>query len=295
MRLLVTGAKGQVGIELCTKAHILHYDVIELDLPELDITDADAVFESVTQSQPDIVINAAAYTEVDMAEMHKERAFAVNRDGVEYLARTADHIGIPFLHISTDFVYDGNTSTPYTEEVEVCPLSVYGKSKAAGEAVVRERIRQYVILRTSWVYSTHGTNFVKTMLQLGDARREIRVVADQYGSPTSASDIADTIITVIDRIDSKGEIPWGTYHYCGGGITTWHGFAREIFALAYRRVDMIPPDVVPIPTTDYRTPARRPMYSVLNCTKIEQTFELKRPLWQLSLAKVIDKLLTSSS
>jgi len=294
MKILVTGANGQVGTEVCTLARAHLYDVDALDLPELDITDADAVIRCVRQSQPDLLVNAAAYTAVDRAEEQPDTAFAVNRDGPGHLAKAAGIAGIPLIHLSTDFVFDGKTSTPYLEETPVAPLSTYGASKAEGESAIRVHLREHIILRTSWVYSAHGQNFVKTMLRLGTSRPSLRVVADQHGCPTSARDIAGTILLLIDRIRSARPVPWGIYHYCGKGSTTWHGFAGEIFSQAHDLADLSPPEVLAIPTSEYPTKAVRPLYSVLDCTKIERALGLPRPSWKQSLREVVEQLVLSS-
>lgn len=216
MRIAVIGAKGQVGWELARRAPLLGHEALAWDMAELDITDAVAVDRALAVSGADAVINAAAYTAVDKAEQEPELAFAVNRDGPAHLAAACNRLHIPLLHISTDYVYDGNKPNPYVEDDPVAPLGVYGQSKAEGDDAVLRLLPRHLILRVSWVFGIHGHNFVKTMLRLAQEREELRVVADQFGCPTYAGDIADTLLELAGRtaeIDASGA--WGTYHYCG--------------------------------------------------------------------------------
>src|SRR6195256_2432767 len=224
MKLLVPGAGGQVGRELSRLAWPADYRVATFDRAEVDITRKDAVTAAFDRERPDIVINAAAYTAVDRAESEPDAAWAGNCAGPGYLAAACRSAGIPLIHISTDYVFDGSKKGPYREDDPVKPLGVYGRSKEAGDRAVREALAEHVILRTAWVYSAHGHNFVKTMLRLGGERPVLRVVADQTGSPTSAADIAAAIAGVVRRIAAGGR-HWGTYHFVGAGAVTWHGFA----------------------------------------------------------------------
>lgn len=285
MKILVTGSKGQLGTELILQGRNFGFEIIGADLPELDITDINQTRAAVSDSQAFLVINAAAYTAVDKAETEPELAFAVNRDGPANLAESCAGADIPLIHISTDFVFDGKKRTPYLEADALSPVSVYGKSKAAGEDAVRERIKQHIILRTSWLYSVHGYNFVKTMLRLGSEKEVIRVVADQYGCPTSAADLAEAVLRIAAQLRESGEIQWGTYHYCGAGITTWHGFAEAIFELAGKTTA-----AEPIPTAEYPTPAQRPAFSALDCTRIQENFGIGPRPWKKSLKEVVEKL-----
>jgi dTDP-4-dehydrorhamnose reductase len=234
-----------------------------------------------------MVMNAAAYTAVDQAESDAARAFAVNRDGAAHVAAACARAKIPLIHASTDFVFDGRNGAPYVETDAVHPLSVYGLSKAEGEAGIRSLIEEHVIVRTSWLYSRWGKNFVKTMLQLGREREILRVVDDQRGSPTHAADLAGAVLAIATRIRDK-RVSWGTYHYCGGGETTWHGFAVKIFELARHREVLRVKKVLPIKTSEFPSPARRPAYSVLDCSLIKNVFGITSPPWTESLARMMD-------
>jgi dTDP-4-dehydrorhamnose reductase len=288
MKLLMLGAGGQVGRELCRLAWPAGCELAAFGHDGVDITQREAVFAAVARERPDIVINAAAYTAVDRAETEREAAWAGNCAGPANLAAACCVAGIPLIHISTDYVFDGSKTGPYREDDPVKPLGVYGESKEAGERAVREALTRHVILRTAWVYSAHGNNFVKTMLRLAGDRPVLRVVADQIGSPTSAADIAAAIGTIVQRLGA-GNTDWGTYHFAGARAVTWHGFAEAIFELAapWRGP---PPTVEAITTADYPTPARRPANSVLDCTRIGEAFGILPRPWREALADVIGEL-----
>jgi dTDP-4-dehydrorhamnose reductase len=242
---------------------------------------------------PHIVVNTAAYTAVDAAETDRETAFAVNRDGPAALADACRAVGAALLHVSTDYVFDGMKSDPYREDDAIGPLSVYGASKAAGEAAVRDRLDRHVILRTAWVYSPTGRNFVKTMLRYGAERDTMTIVDDQRGSPTAAADLAAAAIAVCAAIAEGRGDGFGTFHFCGGGATSWHGFAGEIFAGAAARGLRTPRSVEPIATASYPTPAPRPRNSVLDCGKIGRVYGVVAPPWQASLAACLDELVAA--
>ena len=289
-RLLVFGSGGQVGQALLQTALPPGLNVTGFDHLGIDITDAKQVEAAIAEGGGDLVVNAAAYTAVDRAESEPQAAFAVNRDGPAHLAAACARHGLPLIHLSTDYVFNGRRSGAWREDDATAPLGVYGASKLAGEQAVRARLSQHVIIRTSWVYSATGQNFVKTMLRLGGQRSELRVVADQRGCPTAASDIAQAIVVVAQSLlVAPATARYGTYHYCGRGETTWYHFAVTIFGLAhvYRGTS---PKVVPIDTSDYPTPARRPANSVLDCTRIEHDYLIERPLWPDSLAQIIAEL-----
>lgn len=288
MKLLVLGAGGQVGQELCRFAWPAGYELAAFDRAGLDIAVRDQVFAAMTRERPDIVVNAAAYTAVDRGESEPEAASAANCTGPANLAAGCHDAQIPLVHISTDYVYDGTKTGAYLEDDPVAPLGVYGRTKEAGERAVRAVIAEHVILRTAWVYSAHGRNFVKTMLRLAEAHRVLRVVADQEGSPTSAADIAAAIARVVERL-AAGDTRWGTYHFAGAGAVTWHGFAEAIFDLAapWRGP---PPRVEAITTADYPTPARRPANSVLDCSRIAAAFGIAPRPWREALAEVIKEI-----
>jgi len=287
MKLLITGSNGQLGWELLRQGEERGFSIVPLDLPEFDITDQIAVTNVVDRSDPDVVINAAAYTAVDKAESDHALTFAVNREGPFYLAIACAEKGIPLIHVSTDYVFDGLKNGPYLETDPVSPVGIYGKSKAEGEAEVRRNLKEHIIVRTAWLYGVHGNNFVKTMLKLGKEREEIKVVADQYGCPTFAADLAGAILDITSRIKEDSNIPWGTYHYCGGGSTTWFGFASRIFEIAKGYESFKLEKVTPIKTAEYPTPAKRPANSVLDCSLLAKEFNLYPPLWDKSLETML--------
>ncbi|RLC24584.1 MAG: dTDP-4-dehydrorhamnose reductase [Deltaproteobacteria bacterium] len=290
MKILVIGSKGQLGHELLIQGNNLGYEILPVDLPELDITDKTQVKHRLEKFQPSLVVNAAAYTNVDKAETEQDLAFAVNRDGPANLAEACVKFEIPLIHISTDFIFDGKKSSPYIESDPVSPLSVYGKSKQEGENEVRSRLKKHIILRTAWLYGMHGQNFVKTMLRLGREKQVISVVADQFGSPTSAADLAAAVLQIISRIKYSDDINWGTYHYCGHGITTWHVFAKEIINLAKHYIPIKTITVKPISTAEYPTKATRPCFSALDCSLIKKNFGINIKPWRNSLKTVIRQL-----
>ncbi|BAP78491.1 dTDP-4-dehydrorhamnose reductase [Pseudomonas sp. MT-1] len=291
MRILVCGAGGQVGHELINRASGYGLEALGMTRDNLDITDAGQVADLVSRLKPGLIINAAAYTHVDNAETHSERAYSVNRDGAERLAQAARQACIPLLHISTDYVFSGNAQAPYREEDEVAPTGVYGASKLAGEAAIQAVLDEHLILRTSWVYGVHGHNFVKTMLRLGCQRDALSVVADQYGCPTQAGSIADALLELAQRYAQNGVLAWGLYHYSGRSPCTWFDFAVEVFRQAEAKGMLATrPKVSPISTAQYPTPARRPAWSVLDCSKFETTFGIETHDWHDDLSIVLDAL-----
>lgn len=289
--LLVTGANGQVGRELLRRGADAGFRVTGLGHGELDIADEGAIAAAIARLRPDAAINAAAYTAVDRAESEAHAALAANADGAAHMARACAEAGIPLLHISTDYVFDGTGTRPYREDDPISPQSIYGASKAAGEAAVRAAGGRHVILRTSWVFSAHGSNFVKTMLRLARERDELAVVADQQGCPTSAGDIAAALLAIAARMpDDPGDaFPWSTYHFCNRGSASWHAFACAIVDRAAQRGGRRIP-VRAITTAEYPTAAKRPAYSVLDCTKIEEAFGIRPRAWEDALEEVIGEL-----
>jgi len=290
--ILLTGAGGQVAWEVEQRATGAGLGVRALTRTELDITDSKAVHSTVAAAAPRVVINAAAYTAVDKAEGDKDRAFGVNRDGPGHLAAVCAAREITLVHLSTDYVFNGESKHPYVEEDFTAPLGVYGESKLAGEAAVRAFLDRHIILRTAWVYGVHGNNFVKTMLRLGRERDVLRVVDDQRGSPTFAGDIADALLVIARRVISEAlpEEAYGTFHYTGGGAVTWHGFAEQIFDLAAPNIGRRP-KVEAITTAEYPTPAKRPANSVLDCGKIGRTYGIMQRPWEESLKEMLAKTL----
>lgn len=290
MRVLISGARGQVGHELLRRAPE-GFEALGTDSAELDIADAAQVAQVVENFKPQLIINAAAYTAVDKAETDTECAWAVNRDGVAHLAQAAEQLGIPVLHISTDYVFAGDASEPYRETDPTGPSGVYGASKLGGEVVLAANCSRYIILRTSWVFGSHGNNFVKTMLRLGRERDELGVVADQHGCPTSAASIAQALWALAVQFRSHGSLQWGLYHYSGAPACTWHGFALEIFHQAaelglLQRV----PQVRAIATSDYPTPAKRPAWSVLDGGKLQEAHDIAPQDWRHELGQVLREL-----
>jgi dTDP-4-dehydrorhamnose reductase len=293
--ILLVGADGQLGREIVRRAAVASMACHAFDVAELDITRRDAVMRTIAHLEPTVVINAAAYTAVDKAETDAEAAFAVNRDGAAHLAEACAAGDIPLIHISTDYVFDGAKQTPYLESDPTGPLGVYGKSKLAGEAAVRQTCPRHVILRTSWLYGVYGTNFVKTMLRLGLEREKLRVVEDQHGSPTFAGDLADAILVLAGRLRSCDwpDDGFGTFHCTGQGATTWCGFAREIFAAAAPTLGR-QPEIEAIATSDYRTAARRPLRSVLDCGLAARVHGIALRPWRPALAETVHALLAQS-
>jgi len=290
VRVLVTGAKGQVGSELILEGEKLGLQMLAAGREDLDITQQKAVNSFIQTKNPDIVINAAAYTAVDKAESEPELAYALNRDGAANLAQACADNNIPLMHISTDYVFDGKKEGAYTETDTPNPQCVYGKSKLEGERAIESILEQYLILRVSWVFGANGNNFVKTMLRLGKERDVIKVVADQRGGPTWAGDIATVLLEIAKRCVDGKTIHWGTYHYSGQPTTTWKGFAEVIFeqaevvAVIERR-----PKVEPITTAEYPTPARRPANSVLDCDRINRRLNVSQSDWRIGLESVLTK------
>ena len=290
MRIIVIGSNGQLGWELCRIGKQHGFDIIARDLPNFDITDRNAVRETITDCNASLVINASAYTAVDKAESEAELAFAVNRDGPGYLALSCAENDLPLIHVSTDYVFDGRKLYPYLESDPVTPLGVYGDSKASGEHEVRKTLTEHIILRTSWLYGVHGANFLRTMLRIGKENETLRVVADQHGCPTYAADLAEAILTIANHLSKKSVEPWGTYHFCGKGKTTWHGFTEKIVELARPHILLKVKKVEPITTAEYPTPAKRPANSVLDCSSLADTFNITPSPWEDSLSRAISTL-----
>jgi dTDP-4-dehydrorhamnose reductase len=294
MRLLIAGWQGQVARALVEAAPACpDVKACAVGRAALDICEARSIERALSQIEPSIVINSAAYTAVDKAETDAERAFALNRDGARLLAEAAARRGIPIIHLSTDYVYDGRKSEPYQEDDAPEPTTVYGRSKLEGEHAVRDANPRHVILRTAWVFSPTGKNFVKTMLGQAAERKTVRVVDDQHGNPTYAPHLVVAILELARQLSTrKGEGdagPWGVYHAAGTGTTTWRGLAEEVFR---RSAALGGPaaDVEPIASADYPTPAQRPANSQLDCSKLERTFGLRLPAWQDGVADCVERI-----
>ncbi|MER9171508.1 dTDP-4-dehydrorhamnose reductase [Mesorhizobium australicum] len=291
MRLLVTGRDGQVAASLLAAGQArAGVEVAAIGRPELDLARPDTIIEVIAGAKPDIVVSAAAYTAVDQAEDEPDLAFTVNATGAGKVAETAARLGVPVIHLSTDYVFDGSKAGAYVEADPTAPLGVYGASKLAGEQAVAAANPRHLILRTAWVYSPFGKNFVKTMLRLAAGRHEISVVSDQWGNPTSALDIADAILHAAAVLHGdKSFARFGTYHLAGSGETSWSGFARHIldtslkFGGPWARVR-------DITTMDYPTKARRPANSRLSSAKFADAFGWTAPDWRMSAGEVVQRL-----
>lgn len=292
MRIAVTGRHGQVAQALGERAMAAAVEICPLARPDFDLTRPDAIAAALARLKPDAVVNAAAYTAVDAAETEPELAHAINAAGAGAVARAAARLGVPVVQLSSDYVFDGALERPYCEDDPTGPLGVYGASKLAGERAVAAATPDHVILRTSWVYSPFGKNFVRTMLALARSRNEVRVVCDQHGSPTSALDIADGILAVVRNLRARPEAAdlRGVFHMTGGDHTNWADFATEIFALS-RAAGGPSADVVPIPSSDYPTPARRPANSRLDTGRLAAVHQIRLPHWRQSLKPCIERLL----
>ena len=284
VELAILGAQGQVGRALAALASERNIPHRAFSLAECDITDANAVKRAIAGSS--IVVNCAAYTAVDRAEADQESAWRVNVLGPQYAAEACVEAGLRLIHLSTDYVFDGESPRAAREDDPPRPLNVYGRSKLAGEEKVRERLAQHVILRTSWVFSSHGANFVTTVLRIARSQPELRIVADQIGGPTAADDVAKAILEIAHACEQPRFAAWGTYHFSGAPPVSWYEFARAIVAKRGT-------PVVPIATKDFPRPARRPLNSVLDCSRILQAFGIQQPDWRPALAGVCDALAAS--
>lgn len=286
-KFLITGAKGQVG-HCLTEQLTGKAEILAVDRDELDITDRDAVFNVIKTFNPDVIINAAAHTAVDRAENEVELSEAINVRGPQYLAEAANEIGAVILHISTDYVFEGTGSGgEYKEDDKTNPQGVYGRTKLEGEISVQQANPRSIILRTAWVFGEHGHNFVKTMLRLAKDRDSLGIVGDQFGGPTYAGDIAKTLIEISNQILAGKEDAFGIYHFTGKPYVSWYEFAKAIFAEAeLQNILEKSPLVNSIATCDYPTPAKRPVNSRLDLTKIKQTFGIEPSDWQKALKNI---------
>jgi dTDP-4-dehydrorhamnose reductase len=296
MKILLTGVNGQVGNAL--KDKFPTHELIAISRDQLDLNDVNAIRRVVQQVKPNLIINPAAYTAVDRAETESEVAFAINATAPQVLAEEAAKLGSGLIHFSTDYVYDGRKVSPYIETDPVDPVSVYGKSKLAGEDAIRAVGLPYLILRTSWVYGAYGKNFLKTILRLATEKEKLSIVGDQFGAPTSSESIANAVVSLIDLWQLQNVTQSGVYHFTNEGTTTWHGFATEIIneynALSGSRG--WPPltaqveNVISITTDEYPTPASRPANSKLDNSKLNNIFGVKLPDWQEGLNQVMHNL-----
>ena len=282
MNILVTGYKGQLGSELKVLAEVnKKHSFIFVDVDDLDITDKGAVISFFNSNNFDYCINSAAYTAVDKAEEDKENAEKVNAIGPANLAEACKISDTTFIHVSTDFVFDGNKNVSYSEYDETNPINVYGETKLKGESLIQEKLEEYFILRTSWLYSTFGNNFVKTMQRLGRERNNLGIIVDQIGTPTYARDLAKAIMTIVYTENTN----YGVYHYSNEGVASWYDFAKAIFE--YSNIEV---KLNPIPTSQYPTPAKRPSFSVMDKSKIKENIKIIIPHWTDSLKECITLL-----
>ena len=288
MRILITGCHGQVGSSLTEQlANYENTEVLAFDREYLDITSQEAINAVVAEFEPSIIINAAAHTAVDKAEEEVDLSYAINRDGPKYLAQAAQSVGAAMLHISTDYVFEGNKIGEYTETDATNPQGVYGESKLAGEIAVAQACEKHVILRTAWVFGDNGNNFVKTMLRLGENRDALSIVGDQFGGPTYAGDIANALIQIAKRITQGDTVEYGVYHYSGLPHVSWFEFADAIFDVAVEQgVLANKPSLTSITTDQYPTPAKRPSNSRLSTEKITLGFSVKASDWKAALNNI---------
>ncbi len=292
MKILVIGANGQVGQEFRKLKLDSSFQMIFFGRKELDLFDSNKILDALITNSPDVIINCAAYTHVDEAEINPEDAFSINAEAVKILAKSCAENNIVLIHLSTDYIFGGTGEIPFIESDLATPESVYGKSKLQGEIEIRNQLQRYIILRTSWVFGEFGNNFVKTMLRIGAIKNELEIVSDQWGSPTSAEGIAECCIQICKKINlSKEIISWGTYHFSGSPYTSWHGFADAIFTTAFE-LGLInkKPKLVPVNSSAFPALARRPENSRLNCDKLYSQFNIHPDDWQKKLSSVLKEL-----
>jgi len=293
MKILLTGKNGQVGFELQKKLGALG-EVIATDREELDLANPDAIRAFIDQTKPDIIINPAAYTTVDKAESEPDLAYQINVKAPEVLAEKASELNIPLVHFSTDYVFDGLKKEVYVETDQTNPQSVYGKTKCEGEEKIRKHAK-HIILRTSWVFGSHGNNFLKTILRLIQEKESLNIVGDQWGSPASSSMLGDVTFKIVDRIfKDKNFKGYGTYHVTSDGETNWHAYASLIASELIKlnvKTKCGPNQIHSILTSEYPTAAKRPLNSRLNSDKIKKTFMLELPHWELEVKKVLKEII----
>lgn len=288
--ILVTGASGQLGHELARIPCPAGYEVVTLDRAALDLTDLASIAAVIASRDWAAVINGAAYTAVDKAESDVVAAWAINALAPAALAQGCAAASVPMVQVSTDYVFAGDKDGAWEVNDPVAPLGVYGASKLGGELAVRTAGGRHAIVRTAWVVSAHGNNFVKTMLRIAATRDTLSVVDDQVGSPTSAADLAQALLVIAVRLAEDADAPTGTFHFSNAGAVSWAGFAREIFAQSGAR-DGATADVVPIPSSDYPTPAKRPVNSLLSHSAIHAAYAIAPRSWQAALSDILDELI----
>lgn len=287
--ILVFGAGGQLGQEILARSASAQIDVRGATHEEADVANSLAVSRLIATVRPALVVNCAAYTAVDKAESEPDTARLANAVGAANVARATEAAGLPLIHVSTDYVFDGTKRGAYDERDPIAPINVYGQTKAEGEAEVRAISSRHIILRTAWVYGRFGNNFLKTIVRLARERTELRVVADQQGSPTATQDLAEAVFSVSRALDAANNIRWGTYHFAGTGTTSWHGFANAIVVAQAAATGLNPP-VKAITTKDYPTPARRPFNSILDSSRFAAAFGYRAMPWQARVVETVAAL-----
>ncbi|MCP4790141.1 MAG: dTDP-4-dehydrorhamnose reductase [Gammaproteobacteria bacterium] len=291
IKILVTGAKGQVGAAVCQRALKMGMSVVWFDAKHLDLSDLAQIHTLLAKHKPKFVINCASYSVVDLAEANPEDAYRVNQDGAANVASACADFDVPMLHLSTDYVFDGAQHLPLNEQVPANPVNIFGHSKSAAEELVRENCKQHIILRVGWIFSSSGNNFVLRTLRQIRRQEQIEAVDDQFGCPTYAADVARVFLAIVQQIDCGIDV-WGTYHYSGAEVATWKGFAEAILAAVKQQPTTIANKVVAVSSEDWQAPAPRPAFTVLDCSKILGTFGIRQRPWRSGLVKVINSLTT---
>ncbi len=290
MKVLITGANGQLGWALQQYPHDQQFNVIALNRKQLDITNKAALIDAVTTIKPDIFINTAAYLNTDNAQTQRDLAYLTNTEAPTTIAELCAQQQIPLIHFSSDYVFNGHQTQPYQETDPVDPLNVYGQTKVLGEIKIRELLPQHIIIRVSSIFGVHGNNFVKAILKLAQQKDTLRVVVDQTMCPTPVTALAKIVMVIVNRIRTDPTaISWGTYHYCGDNSISWHAYAEKIVTLASSHYPLTARNIIAINAEEYPSPALRPAYSVLNCDKIYNNFAIQQPNWLQALTDLLSK------
>lgn len=288
MKIVLLGKNGQVGSNILKKNKDYLFNLFSFSRRELDISNFQDFESKINIIKPDVIVNATAYNFVDLAEENETEAFKVNQDALDFISTFCNKLNIPLIHISTDFVFDGNSSQPYKEDDKVNPLNIYGKSKVGGEDVIKKNLDKHIIIRTSWVFSEIGSNFLKTILKLLETKKSISIVNNQIGSPTSANSISDIIMKILKIYSNNKSLKWGTYHFSGYPYCSWYEFANEISSQYLKFSGSLNcASLVPIDSESYNSKALRPKNSRLNCSKINKIFGFKQDDWKESLNVIL--------
>tara|TARA_X000000950_G_C13776532_1_gene603277 strand:- start:173 stop:1057 length:885 start_codon:yes stop_codon:yes gene_type:complete len=288
LKIVLLGKNGQVGSNILKKNKDYLFNLFSFSRRELDISNFQDFESKINIIKPDVIVNATAYNFVDLAEENETEAFKVNQDALDFISTFCNKLNIPLIHISTDFVFDGNSSQPYKEDDKVNPLNIYGKSKVGGEDVIKKNLDKHIIIRTSWVFSEIGSNFLKTILKLLETKKSISIVNNQIGSPTSANSISDIIMKILKIYSNNKSLKWGTYHFSGYPYCSWYEFANEISSQYLKFSGSLNcASLVPIDSNSYNSKALRPKNSRLNCSKINKIFGFKQDDWKESLNIII--------